>query len=209
MKLYLVRHGESISNVKGSIVQPLGSELSEKGKEQAEILAKRFKDIPVDIILSSPLIRAKQTAEIIQGVIGKEVVYTDLLSERRNPSGFIGKDTEDPEFKKINKLLRDSTDPSFHHSDEENLFDVKERAERLLEFVSSRKEEHILCVTHGVFLKIVIGSMEFGEHLTSKTICALQDFLRTNNTGITVCGKDDKRGWSMYTWNDHAHLGEL
>ena len=78
MKLYLVRHGESTYNIDG-IIQPLGSELSEKGKEQAKFLAARFKNIPVDIIISSPLKRAKQTAEIIERVIQKEVIYTDLL----------------------------------------------------------------------------------------------------------------------------------
>lgn len=208
MKLYLVRHGESTFNIDG-IIQPLGNELSEKGKEQAEFLAARFKGISVDIIISSPLKRAKQTTEIIQGVIGKEVVYTELLSERKNPSEFIGMHYKDTKFIKINELLRDSTDPSFHHSDEENLFDLKDRAERLLEFISNRKEEHILCVTHGVFLKVIIGAMEFGEQLTPQTIFTRQGFLKAKNTGITVCEKDEKRGWSMHTWNDHAHLGEL
>ena len=208
MKLYLVRHGESASNIDG-IIQSLGSELSEKGKEQAEFLAARFKDIPVDIIISSPLKRAKQTTEIIQGVIQTEVVYTDLLSERKTPSEFTGMHHKDPKFIKVDELLRDSTDPSFHYSDEENFFDLKDRAERLLEFLSNRKEEHILCITHGVFLKVIIGAMEFGERLTPQTIFALQGFLRAENTGITICEKDEKGGWSMHVWNDHAHLGEL
>lgn len=204
MKLYLVRHGESLSNSKGTVAQTLGSELSETGIEQAKFLAERFKNITVDVILSSPLTRAKQTAEIIQGVIGKKIIYTELLSERKNPSGFFGKHAE---LEKIYELLRDSTDPSFHHSNEENFFDLKDRAKRLLEFVSNRKEEHILCTTHGVFSKAFIGYMGFGEQLTPQIIFALQHFLRINNTGITVCEKDNKGVWSMHTWNDHAHLG--
>ena len=208
MKLYLVRHGESVSNL-DNLIQPADVELSEKGKEQAKLLAKRFKDIPIDVIISSPLERAKQTTEIINKVVKKEVIYTDLLIERINPSEFTGMPDTTPEFKELNEKLRDSTDPLYHHSDEENLFDLKDRAEAFLEFISNRKEENILCITHGMFLKVIISSMMLREDLTPKIVFNSYDFFRAQNTGITLCLKDDERGWSMRTWNDHAHLGEL
>ena len=208
MKLYLVRHGESISNV-GNLIQPPEVELSEKGKEQSKLLAKRFKDIPIDVIISSSLERAKQTTAIINKVVKKEVIYTDLLVERISPSKFIGMPDITPEFDELNRVLRDSTDPSYHHSDEENFFDLKDRAESFLEFVSNRKEENILCITHGMFLKILISSMMLREDLTPKIAFNSYDFFRAQNTGITLCLKDNKRGWSMHVWNDHAHLGEL
>ncbi|MDP2641599.1 MAG: histidine phosphatase family protein [Candidatus Yanofskybacteria bacterium] len=207
MKLYLIRHGESIANA-SSVIQPVGSELSEKGKEQARFLAKRFQGIPVDIILSSPLARTKQTAEAIQKEIGKEIVYSDLLAERKQPSELIGKPTEDSEAQRAFNLWREHAgDPAWHYSDEENFSEVRARARRFLEFLSQRNEEHILCVTHGVFLRTLVGLMGFGEQFTPQVFLVLRGFLRTKNTGITVCEQDAEGEWHMETWNDHAHLG--
>lgn len=61
MILYIARHGESLGNTG----EDTGSNpaLSEKGHIQAEFLGKRMKNIQLDCILSSPLIRAIQTAE--------------------------------------------------------------------------------------------------------------------------------------------------
>lgn len=64
MKVYFVRHGQTKYNVLQEH-QPEDAGLSELGIKQAEILAKRFSKIPIDIIYSSPMKRVKQTVEII------------------------------------------------------------------------------------------------------------------------------------------------
>ena len=61
MVLYIARHGESLGNTgEDTGINPA---LSSKGLVQAELLGKRMKNIQLDCILSSPLIRAIQTAE--------------------------------------------------------------------------------------------------------------------------------------------------
>ena len=61
MVLYIARHGESLGNTgEDTGINPA---LSSKGLVQAELLEKRMKNIQLDCILSSPLIRAIQTAE--------------------------------------------------------------------------------------------------------------------------------------------------
>ena len=69
MKIILVRHGESIANSKG-ISQGNQDEwedtnLTEKGFKQARGVAERLREEPIDLIFSSDLKRAKQTAEEI------------------------------------------------------------------------------------------------------------------------------------------------
>ena len=63
MKLYLIRHGESQANANHFFVGHTDVDLTEKGYKQAKETAKYLKDIPVDKIYASDLIRAYHTAE--------------------------------------------------------------------------------------------------------------------------------------------------
>lgn len=65
MKIYFVRHGETIWNKEKKIQGQSDIPLNGYGKELGEITAKALKDISFDIVYSSPLIRAKETAEIL------------------------------------------------------------------------------------------------------------------------------------------------
>lgn len=78
MNLYLIRHGdaEPISQVKSDSKR----ELTPKGKESIRKAAESWKKIikSFDIIASSPLLRAVQTAEIVAAVLNyKEKIITD------------------------------------------------------------------------------------------------------------------------------------
>ena len=68
-KIILVRHGESIANAEGvsqgNKDEWIDTHLSKKGKEQADKVAQRLKNEKIDIIYSSDLKRAKETAEAI------------------------------------------------------------------------------------------------------------------------------------------------
>ena len=65
MKIYFVRHGETIWNKEKRIQGQSDIPLNEYGIELAHITADAIEDIPFDIVFSSPLIRAKETAEIL------------------------------------------------------------------------------------------------------------------------------------------------
>lgn len=207
MKIYFIRHGETTLNA-SRILQSADAELSEKGRQQAEFLAKRVSQLPIEVIISSPMERARQTADIIHALAHKPIIYSNLLAERARPDEITGKSQDDKEVRRITELGNmHITDPDWHYSTEENFFDLRARAQKLLEFLSSRKEENILCITHGVFLKMIILTMGFGEKLTPELWLSIYDFFRTKNTGITLCEKDKAGSWRLHSWNDHAHLG--
>lgn len=65
MKLILIRHGETVGNVRGVIQGHTPGTLTERGKEQARKVAERLKDEKVDVIYSSDLKRAEDTAKEI------------------------------------------------------------------------------------------------------------------------------------------------
>ncbi|WP_027407511.1 alpha-ribazole phosphatase [Anaerovibrio sp. RM50] len=64
-KLILVRHGQTVWNKLGKYQGQADIELSEVGKEQAALLARNFPIEKVDAIYSSPLVRARETAEAL------------------------------------------------------------------------------------------------------------------------------------------------
>ncbi len=79
---YFVRHGKSTGNKKNIIQGHLDFPLSEEGKLQAKRAGKWFSDKRIDMILTSPLSRAKSTAELIaESTGGVEVETEELLKE--------------------------------------------------------------------------------------------------------------------------------
>jgi len=68
MRVILARHGETSWNVEGRHQgQTFDIPLSDVGRAQAQALAGRFKDEPIARAVASPLLRARQTAEIALG----------------------------------------------------------------------------------------------------------------------------------------------
>lgn len=79
--LYLVRHGETVYNKKGIYYGWTDCSLSSIGVEQSEELAEELRDIVFDVIVSSPLKRAMDTAKIIAGSSAPAIVSDRRLME--------------------------------------------------------------------------------------------------------------------------------
>ncbi|MST75650.1 histidine phosphatase family protein [Roseburia sp. MUC/MUC-530-WT-4D] len=65
MKLYIIRHGETSWNKEKKLQGQRDIMLNENGLRLAELTGEGMKDIEFDLVISSPLIRAKQTAELV------------------------------------------------------------------------------------------------------------------------------------------------
>ena len=74
MKLYIIRHGETAWNVEGRLQGQSDTELNENGVRLAKVTAEGLKNIPFDLGISSPLRRAKHTAELV--LAGRNVPLT-------------------------------------------------------------------------------------------------------------------------------------
>lgn len=79
--IYFVRHGETDNNLEGIIQGQLDIPLNENGIQQAIEIKNKLKDLDIDIIFSSPLLRAKQTTEIINDSLNANVIYDERLKE--------------------------------------------------------------------------------------------------------------------------------
>ena len=82
MKVFITRHGQTEWNSLGRLQGRKDIELNEVGKEQALITGEKIKDEKIDIIITSPLKRARETAEIINKQLNVEIIEDDRLIER-------------------------------------------------------------------------------------------------------------------------------
>jgi glucosyl-3-phosphoglycerate phosphatase len=206
--IYFVRHGETELNAQNIRQGPEGS-LTEKGREQALATAKRFpkhKGCP-QVIIASPYQRTKETAKIIAEELKMPVEYSDLLVERKNPTEIIGHGGGE---KNVRQII-DRIDKSYHAddlrvSDEENFTDLKKRAKKLLAYIAHRPEERMIMVTHGIFLKMIVSYMTYGDSLTASQYNTLSYFNPINNASMAICSYIPhwfkKNEWKLLVWND-------
>jgi probable phosphoglycerate mutase len=202
MKVFLVRHAESTANVL-NILGGAEVELSENGIRQAEMVAKRFSGVEVDLILCSRFRRAVHTARIINGALKTRIAHTDLLGEWMWPSEL---KMGEPSSERIwDRIYENAHDPGWHYSDEENISEITNRAQKLLDYLKARKEKSIVVVTHGALMGVLLGLVFFGKGMTSGELRRATKFFVSVNTGITEL-EITKQTARMITFNDYAHL---
>ena len=143
MKLLAVRHGRTDWNDLGKVQGIADTNINEEGIRQAEELAEKLKNEKIDLIISSPLKRALQTASIINA--GKTTIITDDRIKERDFGEFEGatKDVFDwKEFWSYRKNLQ--------YEKAENVQNLYKRVYDFLdELKNDYKNQTILIVTHG------------------------------------------------------------
>ncbi len=210
--VYFVRHGQSEGNV-SSVFQLSDSPLNEKGRQQAESIAQRVSKLSFDALITSPFERAKQTAEIITKVTGKKAEYSNLFVECIRPTYIYGKSYLD---EKANNLWQKWGESLYISNlkieDGENFDDLVARADKALAFLQNRKEQSLVVVTHGYFLKMIVGRVLLGDLLSGEAFRNIQGMATMENTGLTVLqyreSFEGKLAWSLWIYNDHAHLAD-
>lgn len=140
MKIYIVRHGEVPHNVQKQYNNQ-NEDLTEKGIKQVEELREKLKTINYDIIISSPLIRAKHTAEIIN-VQEKEIIVDNRLEER-NPGSLSGQPLE-----VTNREEYWNYNTTIQYGSSENIKEFVERVYNFLDDLKTKDYESVLIVAH-------------------------------------------------------------
>ena len=97
MKLYIARHGETAWNVENRVSGRTDIPLTERGLEQARLLAQNAMGKGIEVIIASPLLRARQTAQAVSDAIGVPVELDERLIEL-DFGTFEGAPRTDPDF---------------------------------------------------------------------------------------------------------------
>ena len=110
MKLYFIRHGQTDWNIVKRLQGATDIPLNENGEELARRTGEGMKDIPFDLIYTSPLKRAFRTAELVRGNRDIPIISDDRLREIcfGDYEGLISKSEgysiPDPEFSNFFKI---------------------------------------------------------------------------------------------------------
>lgn len=82
MKIYSTRHGQTSYNKKEIILGTTDITLDSTGREQAEVLADKIADLDcIDLIISSPMTRAMQTARTVADKCGLDIIIEERFRE--------------------------------------------------------------------------------------------------------------------------------
>lgn len=205
MNVYFVRHGKSKGNIDKIYNQSDNIELSENGIGEVYKLAERFRDLKIDSLLTSPNKRALQTAFILGKKLNVEPQEEILLQELRRPSELQGKKEDDIEVTRIENIIQGKyNDRSFRYSDEENFYDLQNRAKKVISALENQNAENILVVSHKVPIRMFVAEMIFGELLSPSLFLQLREATDLYNASVTLCVYTSK--WKLRYWNDISHL---
>lgn len=196
MKIILVRHGETVENVKGIRQGHSHGTLSKKGMKQARLLAKELKKYKIDAIYSSDLGRAANTARIIKRSHKAALLILTKAMRERNP-GIYNLTPMDEE-----KRAREASDMPRHKwrpPKGESWEDVQKRAGKFLAMLKKKyKNSTILLVGHGRVNSIIISM------LLKKPLGISADFHPKNATiSILEIGKSGKAKMKLFDYGVH------
>ncbi len=183
MKLYFIRHGESEANIQHVISNRESPfRLTELGREQATTLAQNLENIPITAIYSSPVLRARETAEILSQSLQLSYQVTEAL--REYDCGILEDKSDEEAWKLHGEIAEDWTvNHNYLRKPEggENFLDIKKRFIPFIENLTDHHlnlQNHILFVSHGGLLQLMLP-----EIFTN-----IDDaFVRSHGIGHTQC----------------------
>lgn len=201
-KLYLVRHGESEWNILNKVQGQSNVSLTNKGKQQAMKIGKRLKHENINLIFSSDLKRAIQTANIIGEFTKLEVISLEELREIRF-GVWEGLTTKEIMEKYINEHTIWMTEPhNLSLPEAERLIELQERLLKAVsDLVRKDKNKNILIVSHGASIKtLILGILGIDLSFYNK--------LTIGNASLSII---EYRDYSpvLKVLNDTCHLKEV
>ena len=199
MKIIFVRHGQTSWNLQGKIQGQTDIPLDELGETQTKLLCSRLIKEEIDIVFSSPLERALNTALPTSNYHKIGVVCTLLLSERNFGvlEGFKPKEINADKKKKI--ILEKTINPSYRPKKGESLNDLQSRILDFFSFLNCMSNSlSILCVTHGGVLDLIY------RKAMNKPINSARTWV-IPNTAINIFNYSNNH-LSLISWADTEHL---
>ncbi len=201
MKLFIVRHGETIGNLNGDGFSE--TDLTPKGERQIALLGERFKEENIDKFYVSPLVRAVKTANAVREYHKNTPIIIDsLLLEKGTAPDYIGLSDEE-----IKKLCPDAEINHRTPLGEEDDIKAYNRAKEIIEKIKAENdfEDTVVIIAHGTFNSyLVLAALDFPlkENFNFSHV----------NTGVSLVQTIKEKGVTktkLKFLNDYSHLDEL
>lgn len=199
-KVYLIRHCQSMGNIEHKFQGQFDADISPDGAKQLELLGLRFRNEPIDVIYTSPLKRARMTAE----AIAKYHKNIDLIEE----PGFIEIDCGRMENLLLSEVAVqfpevamdwDKAPDLCRFPGGETMAQVYERVNAALDKVIAENPGKTMVVTtHGGVLRNLYARITYGE------LIGIRKSEVFGNTGVsTLIAEDGRLSWESINNLDH------
>ena len=155
-KMILVRHAECIGNITNRLSGRTNFALTDNGIMQAEKLAQKLNIKEIDIIYSSPLQRAIDTAKIISNNNGNIEIKSDerLIEIDYGVCDGMSWDDINIQYPTIKKLWKEIYNYPIEMPKQESFSKVAERMEEVMNDIASVNEGNTVCiVSHGIAIQ--------------------------------------------------------
>ncbi|MED1738317.1 histidine phosphatase family protein [Bacillus swezeyi] len=185
----LIRHGETDWNALGKLQGRTDIPLNETGKRQAKETGEFLKDADWDVIITSPLKRARETAEFINQYLGLEIVEMEDFIERNYG------DAEGMPFAERMKLYPDKNYPN-----QESKEALAERLMTGIQKVSDKyPDQKVLVVAHGAAIHTLLSKISNGN-------INLENTKLVNACLSNISFQENK--WLVNDYNRSDHLSD-
>lgn len=162
MILYIVRHGQTKWNVQKRLQGASDTDLNENGIALAKVTGEALKEVPFSCCFTSPLKRARETAELVLGERKNIVpVYPDDRIREISFGVWEGQDST--------LLPQEMLDNFFHHPEKyqppqggEALSHILERTRDFWQDITSREElqdKTVLVASHGCCIRALLHNV--------------------------------------------------
>ncbi|WP_106497329.1 histidine phosphatase family protein [Lentibacillus sp. Marseille-P4043] len=189
IKIGFVRHGITNWNIERRAQGSTDVPLNKEGLLQAEKLADRLQVEDWDVIYSSNLARAKQTAEIIGNKLENRTIHFDSRL-RENGGGLIEGTTEE---ERVAKWGPDWRELDLHREKSESI--MARGRSIMAEILNEQHGKNILIVSHGSFIKSLLREMLPDEDVETSL----------HNCSLTILEKADVE-WKLKLHNCTRHI---
>lgn len=202
-RLYLVRHAEAQGNLLQYFHGITDADITRNGMRQLEQLKERFKNLKIDSIYSSPLIRAYKTAQAANYYHGLSIKIDNDLVEIN------GGHWEGKKWAELSELYPDENyaweeEPwSFAPLGGETMRHVYDRIwKTITAIVRENANKSVLIVSHGCAIR------NFACRAKGLPIEKLNEIEWFENTSVSTFEFDESMNINILRLNDASHLDE-
>lgn len=208
-RVYFIRHAEAQSNANPDFDSSTGAldNLTEKGQIQADALAQKFKDIKVEAIYTSNILRAELTAREVGNVTGLTPEVLPYIREIKGsfPDKYLYMNL--PEHEMLEAVRKMVHHPTWVPSMDETFESFKSRMVELKNFLENTEHKYVVVVSHARFIKAFASYIMLGDLLTEELSAHIALKLTVGNTAVSKLEYNhDKKKWRIDSWNDEGHL---
>jgi 2,3-bisphosphoglycerate-dependent phosphoglycerate mutase len=196
-QITFLRHGESVGNAEKRFQGQADFPLTENGRDQAQRLAERWQAAGArfELAVTSPLQRARQTAEIVCHIL--QVPLEEDPDWKEIDNGLLA-GLEESEAEKVAPRPAFMTPYTHFGHTGESRWELYLRAGRNIQKLLERPAGHLLIVAHGGVLNMAMYAM-LGIPVQADS--SGPRFLFNNTTFATLRYEPEHHNWRLLTFN--------